>query len=334
MQTAKTKRNRRSWQTESELATVAASPPTAAEVSRRCNSTAAAVGIVRLGEGLHILEIGEALAPSNPIAGLLLPAIQVSAAPNNGASLVEVIGNEGYGEAWLGREGGTVVVRAPPGGGHVLVTAFTDSSQTALPPTVEVRRLARLESNGMGSELKGGGKEQAEIGSEIILHVEGLGDRSYPGGGWVGNRGRRLRIEAFSIRPAQPLAAHDIEFKALGPNGRETPWVGDAKLCGTRGQGLPLTGFAIRPAPHAGKRFDVVYYGAFFESGVTGPCRNGELCLPRIADDPLEAVSVQLIGRAAEPCIAVPESIQTLTRSATNRRRVSAATPRLRGSIE
>jgi hypothetical protein len=94
------------------------------------------------------------------------------------------------------------------------------------------------------------------------------------------------------------LLARDIEFKALGPKGRQTPWVTDAKLCGTRGQGLPLTGFAIRLAPHAAERFDVVYQGAFFESGVVGPHRNGELCVPPITDDPLEAINVRVIRRA------------------------------------
>jgi hypothetical protein len=107
------------------------------------------------------------------------------------------------------------------------------------------------------------------------------------GQGWVGNRGKRLRIEAFSIRPIETLTPRDIEFMALGPNRRQTPWVTDAKLCGTWGRGMPLTGFAIRLAAHAQEQFDVVYEGAFFESGVVGPYRNGELCIPPIGDDPL-----------------------------------------------
>jgi Clostridial hydrophobic W len=137
-----------------------------------------------------------------------------------------------------------------------------------------------------------------EIRTEIVLHVERLGDRRYPGQGWVGNRGKRLRIEAFSIRPVELLTARDIEFRALGPNRRQTPWVTDAKLCGTRGQGLPLTGFAIRLAPPADERFEIVYEGAFFENGVVGPILNGELCVSPIGDDPLEAINVRLIPRS------------------------------------
>ena len=69
---------------------------------------------------------------------------------------------------------------------------------------------------------------------------------------------------------------------------------------GTRGQRLPLTGFAVRLAPQVSHRFDVLYEGAFFESGIAGPFRNGELCLPPLADDPLEAINVRVIRRSGQ----------------------------------
>jgi Clostridial hydrophobic W len=138
-----------------------------------------------------------------------------------------------------------------------------------------------------------------EIGTEIVLHMERLGDRRFPGQGWVGNLGKKLRIEAFSIRPLEALMARDIEFKAVGPKRRQTPWVTDAKLCGTRGQGLALTGFAVRLAAHVSGRFDIVYQGAFFQSCIVGPSRNGELCVAPVADDQLEAINLRVIRQAA-----------------------------------
>ncbi len=195
--------------------------------------------------------------------------------------------------------GGTVVVRSPPGGGRVLVTAYGLPAQVVTLPEIEIRRLDRSRPNDAAPPPADETGEPEEVGTEIVLHIERAGDRRYPGQGWVGNRGKKLRIEAFSIRPVNALLARDIEFKALGPKGRETPWVTDAKLCGTRGQGLPLTGFAVRLTPPVAERFDVVYEGAFFEGGVVGPRRNGELCIPPIADDPLEAINVRLVPRAA-----------------------------------
>jgi hypothetical protein len=285
------------------------------DYSRTGTSAAAIVSVVRLGQGLHVLEIGEARAPSGRISGLLLPAIQVSAAPSGSKPSVEIIGAAASGEAWFGRDGGTVVVRSPPDGGHVLVTAFGPLDEPPVLPQIDVRRLDHRRSADENAGENTVNSEPDEILTEIVLHVERLGDQSFSGRSWAGNRGRKLRVEAFSIRPTEMLAARDIEFKALGPNGRQTPWVTDAKLCGTRGQGLPLTGFAIRLAPHVGRRFDVVYHGAFFESGVVGPNRNGELCVPQIADDPLEAVNVRLIRRADEPVIAAEGLVAPLPRS-------------------
>jgi len=43
----------------------------------------------------------------------------------------------------------------------------------------------------------------------------------------------------------------------------------------------------------------VIYEGAFFESGLAGPYRNGARCIPAIADDPLEAINVRVIRHAA-----------------------------------
>ena len=301
MQTAKTNGNPPNWTTDSGLATEpfefgGATP----ETERTPEMAAGIASIIRLGPGLYVLEIGRAAALSSRISGLLLPAIQVSAPPNGGDAPVEIIGMSDYGEAWLSREGGTIVVKSPPGGGHVLVTTYGLPEQAAAPPYVEVHRLDRRRPVDKGAEGITADDEPDEVRTEFVLHVERLGDRRFPGQGWVGNRDKKLRIEAFSIRPIDTLTARDIEFKALGPNGRHTPWVTDAKLCGTRGRGLPLTGFAIRLAPRIGDRFDVVYHGAFFESGVVGPSCNGELCIPRIADDPLEAMNVRVIRRVAE----------------------------------
>lgn len=253
--------------------------------------------LVQLEQGLYALEIGETPCLRGQVSGLQVPMVQVSAPPGGRDWCVEIINTSGRGETWLGHEGGTVVVKSPPGGGHVFVTAYGLPAQIVPVPDVEIRRLDRPRSNSAELRSLKPVDEPEEILTEVVLHIERLGDRRFPGEGWIGNRGKKLRIEAFSIRPIDTLVARDIEFKALGPNRRQTPWVTDAKLCGTRGQGLPLTGFAVRLAPHVGERFDVVYQGAFFESGIVGPNRNGELCIPPIANDPLEAINVRVIRR-------------------------------------
>jgi hypothetical protein len=268
----------------------------------RSDQPSTVANIVALEQGLYALEIGESPGMLGQVSSLQVPTVHVSALRNERERSAEIIGTSGPGDSWLDREGGTVIVKSPAGGAHVLLTVYGLPAQAVSVPDIQVRRLDRPRSNGAAPRSPDPADypadDPAEIRSEIVLHVERLGDRRFPGEGWAGNRGKKLRIEAFSIRPVDTLLARDIEFKALGPKGRQTPWVTDAKLCGTRGQGLPLTGFAIRLAPHIAERFDVVYQGAFFESGVVGPHRNGELCISPISDDPLEAINVRLIRRS------------------------------------
>ena len=118
--------------------------------------------------------------------------------------------------------------------------------------------------------------------------------------GWVGNRGRKLRIEAFSIRPLESLAAVDIELKGYLPGGNETQWVHGGILCGTRGRRMPLIGFAVRLAPRLADRFEVTYQGSFFASGISGVQRNGEPCRSTTGDDPLEAINIRIVERLPE----------------------------------
>jgi hypothetical protein len=71
---------------------------------------------------------------------------------------------------------------------------------------------------------------------------------------------------------------------------------GDA--AGSWGRWLPLTGFAVPPADGYADQIEIVYQGHFAKGGAVGPNRNGELCVSQIADDPLQAVLLQLIKRA------------------------------------
>jgi hypothetical protein len=191
----------------------------------------------------------------------------------------------------------------------VLITTYRHRAQRDAACGVAVRRIDTLgpEPIATGTDEAAMGAPGRSIKMEVLLHIEGIGDRCMSAEGWVGNRGRKLRIEAFSIYPLERLAPSDIEYRAFGPNGRETPWIGEGKLCGTRGRSLALTGFAVRLAARLRDRFAIEYQGAFFESGLSGPFRDGEPCLARIADDPLEAINLRLFERADQATFASPD---------------------------
>ena len=253
---------------------------------------------IRVEAGLHALIIGKADATQHDIAGVTLPITQLTPGLGERAA-VTIVSNSGGGNGWLGAEGGTVILRAAASG-SAWVTTYGITDEAALPilKMLDLDRLNGVEPDASASAPATAPRSTGrEITSELILHIERQGDRRFSAGGWAGNPGGRLRIEGFAVRPLSAIAPGQIEYMAFGPGGRQTPWVTDAKLCGTRGRGFPLTGFAIRLAPPLREQFDTVYEGYFFESGIRGPVRNGEPCLPSIVDDPLGAIRLRLVER-------------------------------------
>jgi DNA end-binding protein Ku len=177
---------------------------------------------------------------------------------------------------------------APPPEPEATAPPPTPEPEAATPPVVD-----------SGSEAAAAEGPQ-DVGTEILLHIMGLGDRRYVEPGWAGNPGSKRQIEALSIRPREGLAPSAIEFRVYAQEGRATAWVSNGNYAGTRGRNLPLTGFAVRPSGELGERLEIAYEGSFFEGGVVGPKRNGELCVSPVADDPLEAVRVTIIDQGAE----------------------------------
>ena len=275
-----------------------------------------AVRMVSLDEGLYALQVGEIAGATEEISGMTVPAAQVgapSAEDGNGVEIVAAFPGRG---PWIGREGGTVILRSPQGGGYIVVTAYGHPQQSPISLALDLSRLDRppIADEEGGRTATGGGTagvaastgETQEVPTEILLHIERAGDRLFPGRGWVGALGRQLRIEAFSIRPVERIAPADIEFKGFLPRGGETQWVQGGVVCGTRGRRLPLIGFAVRMAPQLSGRFDVIYQGSFFSGGISNPFRNGQPCRAATADDPLEAINVRIVERTADPEKASP----------------------------
>jgi len=268
------------------------------------------VRMLRVDEGLYSLRIGAIAGELGEIAGMVVPVAQVSAPFAEDGNGVEIVASFPRRGPWLDKTGGTVILRSPTGGGLVIVAVYGGSEQEASELALDLQRLdgpgngaapaGRTETQPTGLTAPAA-VEARDVPTEILLHIERAGDRLFPGRGWVGALGRRMRIEAFSIRPLERLVPADIEMKGFLPNGGETPWVPGGVLCGTRGRGLPLTGFAVRVVAQRAERFEVVYQGSFFAGGISQMHQNGDPCQATTADDPLEAINVRLIERAALP---------------------------------
>jgi hypothetical protein len=259
----------------------------------------AVASIISLEPGLFAISIGPVPdTPASTGGGMTPPQLQVTRFPSPAGGNPEILGEDGLGETWLGSSGGIVVIMAPPSGAAFIVTSYAPAGSQAVMPAIQVERLEHAPAEWQNTHAAPR-SPNPEISIEILLHVERLGDCRFGSQGWVGPRGRGLRIEGFGIMPLQGLSPRDLEYKAFQPDGAETPWVGGPQFCGSRGRRLPLTGFAIRSAAALAGRFDVVYSGAFVNGGIVGPRRNGEPCRPARLDDPLEAMTVSIVGVGA-----------------------------------
>ena len=117
---------------------------------------------------------------------------------------------------------------------------------------------------------------------------------------WAGRVGRGVWIEAFSILPLETLQPSDIEYKGLTANGFETPWLSNNQVCGTRGMGISLVGFAVRLKSSPGSvLYQCEYFGQFQSGIMVGPCRNGAPCRSTDEGDSLECIQVRITKSAA-----------------------------------
>ena len=114
--------------------------------------------------------------------------------------------------------------QGPVNRGHVLITTYRLADQDAVPLDIQIVRIDRpvLQTPAPQTPAPQSTREIAspapakdpgggEVNLEIVLHIEPIGDRRYPGGEWIGGRGQGRRVEAFSVRPLEKLRATDVD---------------------------------------------------------------------------------------------------------------------------
>jgi hypothetical protein len=267
--------------------------------------------LVRLEPGVYAFSLPAETSWRDPVAGFALPAVQVACVPRpDGApgvatdGAVEITDSFGRAGSWLGGRHRVLFVTSPSGGGAALVTGYLarDPDNTLL--ELDIRRIdppAQVPplTLRMGGATAAGRLPQP-IRLDVVAHIRGRGDVRFQDTPWIGRLGPGLWIEAFMVFPRGRATA--IEYKGLTASGSETPWIGGGSLCGSRGQGTPLIGFAVRQkAVPGGEPVDCEYTG-YFQSGATaGPSRNGAPCRSAIDNDPLEGLQLRLIPRPPAP---------------------------------
>lgn len=285
----------------------------------------ASVEQLTLPTGLYLFSVRAAAPRRVPDLGnLLLPAVQVGPGPGTAIEAIDFMTGPRSQGSWLCEQGNTIIAKIIASSATLLLTSVRVPGEEAL--AIDVRRLDGVDGDmpaslplrsqaisadavGLSSKLVAAAPEHIDevtalppssVRLQTNVHVRNRGDLAFVDAPWAGRVAPDLWIEGFALTPLEGLSANDIEYKGLTATGIETPWITNAALCGTRGMGIPLVGFAIRVKSGAGApQYDCDYRG-YFQSGATaGPCRNGVPCLSTKANDPLEGMEIRITRRPA-----------------------------------
>jgi GT2 family glycosyltransferase/glycosyltransferase involved in cell wall biosynthesis len=290
----------------------------------------ASVQILPLSAGLYLFSVqaGPSAADksTDPVR---LPALNVGLGPGVREDQVQFISGPATGGSWLFAQDDCLVTKIIGSGVTLVLTSVRGPAGETL--SIQVERLdgrgqpnpqlapaaglpdaaapaeaaARKDvaARGDAAVAPASGVDEALL-LTVVAHIRTRGDMTFTNVPWAGKVAPGLWIESFAIRSLQQFGPEDIEYKGLTGSGFETPWLTDTAMCGTKGMGVPLVGFAIRlKASPAAAAFDCEYSG-YFKSGLTaGPQRNGAPCRSTVANDPLEGIQVHIRKRVGAPAI-------------------------------
>jgi GT2 family glycosyltransferase len=264
---------------------------------------AASVQILTLPAGTYTFTVKG--APAETTAdGLAMPALQVGLAPKEPAGDVEFLARDGTSDRWLARSCDMIVAKIFSETASLMLTSVRLLNSPAL--AIDVRRLGDepfpVDSESATAETPGG------LTIRVVAHIQNLGDIPFSDG-LVGCIGGRLWIEAFAIVSVGQVTPDSIEYCAVTADGFQTPWLGNQALCGSRGRGTPIVGFAIRLKPEIAAQYDCAYTGKFVSGNVLGPFKNGDLCSSDAPGDPLWGIELRVTPHAvSEPKGPHPET--------------------------
>ncbi len=130
------------------------------------------------------------------------------------------------------------------------------------------------------------------IALEVLVHIGGIGDRTFSDREFAGTIGESRSLEGMQIRFRQPIPGLGIRYMGHLQNTGDTPWVGEGEYVGSRLESRRLEGFAIELTGPEANRYQIHYQGHFAGYGNSNIITNGEFCGLRGDGLQLEALKV------------------------------------------
>ncbi len=244
----------------------------------------ATVQPLTLPEGTYAIRVPgdtrRAHAPANG-TNLILPAMGIGQAPMVQKGVIDLFTAPGTLDRWLTAPGDQITARISAAPATLLLTSVRPPHSAPL--SIEVRRLDQpLPPVAQGRVL-----------TKILLHVQWLGDVHFAQG-QAGPLGEGLGVEALQVDCRDTEGVSLLEYRGRTADGFDTPWLSDELLCGSRGRGVPLLAFAVRPRASAANRYRLQYRGWFRSAGWVDAPPSGAWCQSPVPQDPLEGLELTI----------------------------------------
>ena len=279
----------------------------------------ASVDVLTLNKGIYQLSVKSGSPRRVGDDGeLVLPAIHVGAGPGVSPDQFEMMTGLKTVGAWLYEPRDLLIIKIMASPTLMLITSVRTEGMAPLEivaerldgkkpsPPAPPRAMPALEAPiappppppaPLAPERRTDSQGRRVVRTKIVAHITNRGDMNFVDAFWAGSLGENLPIESLSIQPLEALLSDQIEYKALTATGVETDWVSGGANCGTRGLGVPLTGFAVRLKPDSAGQFECEYRGAFQSGKIIGPLSGGAPCRADAADDCLVGVQVTIVEK-------------------------------------
>jgi uncharacterized protein YjdB len=147
---------------------------------------------------------------------------------------------------------------------------------------------------------------EGALGIKVLVHIQGIGDRTFGAQEYAGTKAQGRRVEGFPINIDPPIPGLKVEYMAHVEGVGDTAWIGEGELAGFRGQAKRIEGFAVRLSGAESAKYDVFYTAHIQNIGDTEVSSNGAYCGTRGKGLRVEGIKVWIVRSAsAQPAVSV-----------------------------
>lgn len=169
-----------------------------------------------------------------------------------------------------------VILDEPQGSRSPELIIVPSIDVTKLPPTIEGKNI--FFGN---APLAGKTQEKASLSNinlKILVHLQGLGDRTFAAREYAGTRGQGRRLEAFQINIDPAIAGLSLRYMAHIATIGDTTLTPEGELVGERGKNRQIEGLAIELIGPQAPNYSVFYTAHIQNKGDVPVCTNGQYC--------------------------------------------------------